>query len=205
MSSDNGHVTEIEPRELYECWRRGEAGRVIDVRSPMEFATRRLPMAELHPLDELDPAAVAEVRDAPLVMVCRSGSRSADAARRMAEAGYGDVRVVAGGTERWAAEQLPVIEQAEAFSIERQVRIAAGGLVLIGAVLALTVSVWFALLPAFIGGGLVFAGITNTCGMGMVMLKMPWNRRAPAASCCASGGTEGVGDEGAQTCGASRT
>jgi len=179
MSSSNANVKSIDPCEFYDRWRRGEAGRVIDVRSPMEFATRRLPMAELYPLDELDPAKVAEDRAAPLVMVCKSGSRSSAAAGKLVDAGFQNVGVVEGGTDRWAAEQLPVIEQAEAFSIERQVRILAGGLALVGAVLALTVSVWFALLPAFIGGGLVFAGISNTCGMGAVLLKMPWNRTRP--------------------------
>ncbi len=61
-------------------------------------------------------------------------------------------------------------------SIERQVRIVAGGISLVGAILAITVNRYFAVVPAFIGGGLMFAGITDTCGMGMMLAKMPWNR-----------------------------
>jgi hypothetical protein len=69
-----------------------------------------------------------------------------------------------------------VVRGQKAISLERQVRIVAGLLVLVGAVLAIAVHPYFAGLSAFIGAGLIFAGITDTCGMAMVLAKMPWNQ-----------------------------
>jgi hypothetical protein len=95
------------------------------------------------------------------------------------------VVAVEGGTLAWEQANGPVERGRKAISLERQVRIAAGSLVLVGAVLALTVSAWFALLPAFVGAGLIFSGVTDTCGMGLMLVRMPWNqvKEAPPACC----------------------
>jgi rhodanese-related sulfurtransferase len=88
-----------------------------------------------------------------------------------------DVVNVEGGTLAWEAAGLPLVHGArKAISLERQVRIAAGFLVLVGAVLAMVVHPYFAGLSAFIGAGLMFSGITDTCGMAMVLARMPWNQ-----------------------------
>ena len=81
-----------------------------------------------------------------------------------------------GGTLAWDAAGLPVVRGKKTILLERQVRIAAGFLVLVGAVLALVVHPYFVGLSAFVGAGLMFAGITDSCGMGMLLAKMPWNR-----------------------------
>ena len=89
---------------------------------------------------------------------------------------------VEGGTLAWDQAGLPVSRGRKVISLERQVRIAAGLLVLTGAVLALTVHPWWAGLSAFVGAGLMFAGITDTCGMALMLARMPWNQVRPATS-----------------------
>jgi rhodanese-related sulfurtransferase len=88
---------------------------------------------------------------------------------------------VTGGTEAWVDAELPVARGKKAISLERQVRIVAGLLVLTGSLLGMFVSRWFMGLPAFVGAGLTFAGITDTCGMAMILARMPWNQvKSPA-------------------------
>ena len=96
--------------------------------------------------------------------------------------GHPRIVVVEGGTEAWVDSGLPVVRGKKAVSLERQVRIAAGALVLIGSILTL-VNSYFLVLPAFVGAGLVFAGVTDTCGMGMLLAKMPWNQVKNETSC----------------------
>ncbi len=155
---------------------------LIDVRTPGEFAAVHAKPARLMPLDRLDPAAVAAARHGapgtPIYIICKSGRRAATAAEKFIAAGIADVAVIDGGTDAWIAAGLPVVRGQGVISLERQVRIAAGLLVLAGAVLAFTVHPWFIGLSAFVGAGLAFAGLTDTCGMGMLLAKMPWNKNA---------------------------
>jgi rhodanese-related sulfurtransferase len=164
---------------------------LIDVRTPVEYQEVHAPPARNVPLSDLDPAQVARSRpspDAPLFVICRSGSRGRQACEKLLAAGVTNVVNVEGGTLAWAEAGLPVVRGKPMMSLERQVRIAAGSIALIGSVLALTVHPWFAGIPAFIGAGLVFAGITDTCGMGLMLARMPWNRVAPCSTGTPSGG-----------------
>ena len=160
---------------------------LIDVRTPGEYRSVHATPAVNVPLDRIDPKAVAAARKGaagtPVYLICKSGKRATTAAEKFLAAGISDVAVIEGGTEAWVAAGLPVIRGKGVISLERQVRIAAGLLVLIGAVLALTVHPWFAGLSAFVGAGLTFAGITDTCGMAMVLAKMPWNSGGGGGSC----------------------
>ena len=180
----------ITPHALQEYFRDGGVIDLIDVRTPVEFREIHAGVARNVPLDQLDPVALLEARngtsDEPLYVICRTGSRAKQACDKIAAAGFGNVVNIEGGTLAWEQAGLPVVRGKKAVSLERQVRIVAGLLVLIGAVLALTVSPWFALLPAFVGAGLAFAGITDTCGMGMMLAKMPWNqvRECPTEQQC---------------------
>ena len=101
-------------------------------------------------------------------------------------AGFSNVVNVEGGTQAWDGAGLPVIRGKKSMSLERQVRIAAGFLVVLGTILGWLVHPGFYGISAFVGAGLVFAGITDTCGMGMVLAKMPWNQvRADSNASCA--------------------
>lgn len=183
--------TTITPQALAQLRAAGKHFELIDVRTPVEFREVHVDFARNVPLDRLDPAAIRAERNGsdaePLYVICRSGARGKQACEKLAAAGLNVVNVE-GGTSAWDAAGLPVVRGKKAISLERQVRIAAGFLTLLGAVLALTVHPYFVGLSAFIGAGLMFAGITDTCGMGMILARMPWNQVAADANgaCCKS-------------------
>lgn len=184
--------TTLSPAAFAQRLAAGEC-ELIDVRTPVEFAELHVTGARNIPLDQLDPAALLWPNTdtgRPIYVICRSGSRGQKGCLALAASGFTNVVNIDGGTLACEAAGLPVTRGKKVMSLERQVRIAAGGLALVGAVLALTVDVWFAGLPAFIGAGLVFAGVTDTCAMGMLMAKMPWNR-GPVPSTCSSGVSSG--------------
>ena len=157
----------------------GGRGALVDVRTPAEFREIQAPGAQLVPLDILDRPAVETARGAgagPVYLLCASGIRATKAAEKLRSAGLADVLVVEGGTNAWAAAGLPVVRGKKTISIERQVRIGAGTLVVIGTALGWRVHPGFYLLAAFVGGGLVFAGLTDICGLAILLAKAPWNR-----------------------------
>ncbi|MCA9132446.1 MAG: rhodanese-like domain-containing protein [Planctomycetales bacterium] len=165
---------------------------VIDVRTPLEFRSLHAVVARNVPLDVLDPHAVMKERkgppDQPLYLICRSGSRAAMACQKFIAAGYANVVNVDGGTTAWSEAGLPVNRGKNSLSLERQVRIAAGLIVLTGGLLALLalppLSTIGAVVASACGAGLAFAGITDSCMMGMLLAKMPWNQVAETGSCC---------------------
>jgi rhodanese-related sulfurtransferase len=171
-------IANMSPREVEQRRAAGAAITLVDVRTPAEFRGVHAVGARNVPLDELD-LHVDELRQraaaGPLYLICQGGGRSKKACERLAAAGIGVVNVT-GGTNDWVAAGLPVERGKATISLERQVRIAAGSLALTGALLAWFVHPAFVWLSAFIGAGLVFAGVTDTCGMGMLLAKMPWNR-----------------------------
>ncbi|MFI2433585.1 rhodanese-like domain-containing protein [Streptomyces sp. NPDC018693] len=156
---------------------------VIDVRTPAEYASGHLPGALNIPLDQVR-RALPEIRHAAergdVLVVCASGARSENACRMLAEQGI-PTATLAGGTGAWAAgghdlDQPAACDTRSGWSMERQVRFTAGALVLLGLVLGLLVHPAFQLLSAGIAGGLVFSALTNTCGMAVVLGKLPHNR-----------------------------
>ena len=182
--------TTIEPSAVQSARNRGEVSLLIDVRTPGEFAAVHAVGVELMPLDQLDPQAVRRRRsalgaDCPVYVLCRSGGRATKAVEQLTAAGLTGCAVVAGGTDAWVAAGLPVERGRGVISLERQVRIAAGSLVVIGVTLGLTVHPAAFALAGFVGAGLVFAGITDWCGMGLLMARMPWNQRAVPAPAAA--------------------
>jgi rhodanese-related sulfurtransferase len=179
----------ITPRQLHDSLQRGEELRFLDVRSPAEHAEIHVPGVHLEPLDRLNATKLASekgfAKDRPLYIFCRSGNRAKQAAEKLEKEGYKQCHVVEGGTVAWAEAGLPVSRgTSKIISLERQVRIAAGTVVLAGVLLAYFVHLTFIWLSGFIGAGLIFAGITDWCGMGMLIAKMPWNQRS-ITSCCA--------------------
>lgn len=161
--------------------RRGQGSvELIDVRTPLEFRQVHAVQATNIPLDALNPHAVMKARNGaaaePLYVICKGGARSAKAQQKFIDAGFANVVNVEGGTEAWVGAGLPVERGQKSMSLERQVRIAAGFIVLVGALLGLFVHPYFAAIPAVVGAGLMFAAITDCCVMGMFIAKMPWNQ-----------------------------
>jgi rhodanese-related sulfurtransferase len=182
-------VATISPTMLADLRRRGDRLTLIDVRTPAEFGEVHVDFAHNIPLDRLDLQAVKAVAaDGPVYFVCKSGGRSQKACEKLLAAGFQHAISVAGGTAACEAAGVPVVRGRKVMSLERQVRIAAGALVAIGAALAgfgpeAPVN-WQAIgagLAGFVGCGLVFAGITDTCGMAMLIARMPWNQVSDGA------------------------
>lgn len=172
--------------ELRRLTTSGNLLKLIDVRTPAEYAQVHAVGARSVPLDELDPTAVAvecgKSGDA-IYVICQSGGRAAKACERLQEAGVARVYSIEGGTAAWERAGLPVERNGRnTISLERQVRISAGLLVLIGAILAWTVHPGFIAIDVFVGAGLVYAGVTDHCGMGLLLAKMPWNRSGQCAA-----------------------
>jgi rhodanese-related sulfurtransferase len=173
MSSPS--IAAVSPRELHELSQRGSPPKLIDVRTPAEYGEVHVPFATNVPLDRLDAAAVSAAPGETVYFICQGGGRSKQACEKLAAGGLRVVNVT-GGTRAWDQAGLPVVRGKKVMSLERQVRIAAGSLVLVGIALAYFVHPYLIGLSAFVGVGLVFAGVTDTCGMGMLLMKMPWNQ-----------------------------
>jgi len=181
-------VTAIKPQELARLCHEGQKIDLIDVRTPVEYREVHVEKARNVPLDQLDPAALMQARNGsanePLYVICRSGSRGQQACEKFLKAGFSQVFNIEGGTLACVDAGLPVVRGKQAMSLERQVRIAAGSLVLLGVALSF-VHPAFLGLSAFVGGGLVFSGITDTCGMGLILARMPWNQcQQDSTTCC---------------------
>lgn len=150
---------------------------VIDVREPAEFASEHIAGAHLVSLSTFDPARVPQEEGKKIVLHCRTGSRSTQAGRKLLEAGYPEVYQLQNGIEGWKAAGYEIERSARTMiSLDRQVQLTAGSLILLGTLLGAFVSPWFLLLSGFVGAGLVFAGLTNTCGMAMLLAKLPYNQ-----------------------------
>ena len=149
---------------------------LIDVRTPAEFGSVHAEGAVNHPMESLDVERLRFGKEDEIQVICQSGGRAMKVCQKLEAAGYSNVVNVKGGTSAWQTSGLPVVEGKKMISLERQVRIAAGSLIVIGAAIGQFVHPGGFGLSAFVGAGLVFAGVTDTCGMGMMIARMPWNR-----------------------------
>jgi rhodanese-related sulfurtransferase len=175
---------------------------IVDVRTPLEHQTQRLLRPHEHmPLDQLDPRDFmlrrGLDREAPIYLLCRGGTRARAAAEKFMTAGYPNVHVIEGGIVACEGCGVEVSTGAtgatagtKSISLERQVRIAAGALVVTGAALGYLLSPVFYLLSLMVGAGLVYSGVTDRCGMALVLTKAPWNKTANAGSCGITGVTD---------------
>lgn len=151
--------------------------RLLDVRTASEFENAHIAGAYNLPLDQLNEH-VSELRAArgPVVLICQSGQRAQRAEGLLRAAGMVNMHVLEGGMNEWQSRAFEVRRVKARMSLERQVRIVAGAIVACSSIAALTVSPWFAIVPALIGSGLVFAGLSNSCAMGMLLARLPYNR-----------------------------
>jgi rhodanese-related sulfurtransferase len=173
----------VRPDELAE---RIQDAVVVDVRTPGEYESVHIPHARNLPLDELDQHVETLQREVAagkqVVLVCRSGGRAHQAQERLEAAGLDPLPILEGGMIAWEHEGGEVVQDVIRWDLERQVRLTAG------AIVALSILVSIVFPPAryvagFVGAGLVFAAVTNTCGMAMALSKLPYNRprSAPAS------------------------
>lgn len=174
------HPVEVTPAQLHEWCREGRCVQLVDVRSGGEFAGKRIAGARLLPLNELGVRHHELDRGKPIVVICQSGRRGARACAELRKLGWQDVANLSGGMHAWSFAGLPVEADEHApWALERQVRVAAGSLVLTGAAAGWLIHPGFFALCAVVGAGLVFAGVTDWCGMGLLLARAPWNRRLP--------------------------
>lgn len=170
-------MSEIDPHQLGEQ----PSMPVIDVRTPGEFAAGRPPGAVNVPLEvvQAEPERIVAHLDGAVALLCATGTRAEQARQALADAGCGDPKVIVGGMRGWQAAGGDVVAQLRVWSMERQVRLAAGGLVVIGTLASLAWPPAVAL-SGVVGAGLVVAAATDMCGMAMLLAKLPWNRPAGA-------------------------
>ena len=182
----------IAPADLQARRADGSLPFVLDVRSPLEFEGERIEGSVNIPLEQLAERLDALPSTGDVVVVCRTGIRATIAADTLARAGR-QVRVLEGGVLAWRRARLPLREGRKRLPVDRQVQLIAGGVVLVGSALSALVSPWFLIVPAFFGAGLMFAGATGTCGMALLLLKLPWNRPRsmpePTGAVCAAVGS----------------
>lgn len=162
----------------------GGSGQLIDVREPSEFAVGHVTGATNIPVSKLGSRLKNVEHWLPLFVMCQTGRRSAKAQQELSAMGFTAVTDVTGGFAAWRNAGFAYARDANArWSLERQVRIAAGSLVLLGVLLAFIAHPVFIFISVLIGAGLVFSAATDTCAMGMLLAKMPWNKQAARCEC----------------------
>jgi rhodanese-related sulfurtransferase len=167
----------IEGPELAQLQREGRDVRLIDVRSPAEYASVHIPGSYNVPLDQLgEHRAELRALDAPIVLICRSGNRARQAEALLKEVDTSRLHILDGGVAAWERAGLPVNRGRSVWGLERQVRGIAGALVLLGTLGSLLVWQPLIYLSMFVGAGLLFAALTDSCMMGMLLMKLPFNR-----------------------------
>ena len=183
-------IRTIAPQQLATSLAEGCRVDLIDVRTPLEFRELHAVRARNVPLDLLDPASVLQCRvgapEDPIYLICRTGIRGREACEKFLRAGFPQVVNVHGGTLAWERAGLPVHRGKKTISVQRQVQITAGSLILLGTVLGWLLHPAFAGLAAAVGAGLVWTGITDSCMMGLLLARLPWNRVPPGAGRCAA-------------------
>lgn len=155
---------------------------LVDIRETDEHAREKIPGAAHKPLSKLEAQDFSDLEGKIAIFHCRSGARTQGNAERLSSAAACDAYILEGGLEAWKKAGLPVVlDRRQPIDLMRQVQITAGGLVVLGAVLGFFVAPAFYALSAFVGAGLMFAGVTGFCGMARMLALMPWNRRPAAA------------------------
>ncbi len=154
--------------------------RFIDVRTPAEFESVHIPGSYNVPLDTLSEHRqdIGNALAGPAILVCRSGARARQAEVVLRQSGMSHLHVLDGGILAWESKGNTVRRGTQKWGLERQVRGLAGTLAFVGAIGGLFVHPLIGLLAIGIGGGLMFSALTDTCTMGMILSKLPYNRDA---------------------------
>lgn len=178
QKGEAARIDMVSPKDALSLVQKDRRVSLLDVRSAMEFSDVHIKDSINIPIDALS-AKIDELSRSGqgYIVLCRTGNRSPMAADMLMQSGINDVRVMQGGMTRWQKEGLAVIKGEGGISLERQVRVIAGSLVVLGTLLSLTVHQAFIAIPIFVGCGLVFAGLTDNCLMGMLLMKLPYNKK----------------------------
>jgi len=170
-------IKELSVEELYKISEKDEVS-VIDVRTPGEYNSIHVEGAINYPLDQIKRSAMDELfKDGEIVyVICSSGRRSMMACKKLVQINKIKVVNIKGGTQAWHEKDYPVIEGRGSIAIDRQVQIVSGSVVFISALLGLIVHKNYLYIALFVGGGPIFAGVSNTCYLTRILGLMPWNR-----------------------------
>ncbi|TXS38808.1 rhodanese-like domain-containing protein [Streptomyces sp. OR43] len=177
MSPTPASASSLSPAALHRLVREGRAPRLLDVRTPGEFRAAHIPGSYNVPLETLREhrAELLAHLDEDVVLVCRSGARAAQAEKALAEAGLPNLRVLEGGIVAWETAEAPVNRGPERWDMERQVRLVAGSVVLATGLAGVFVP-GAHLIGTAIGAGLTYAAVSNSCAMGVLLSRLPYNR-----------------------------
>lgn len=172
----DGPTPPITATELFRLLEENPHTQVLDVRTAVEYESVHIPGSYNVPLDTLaeHTREFADL-DHPVILVCQSGGRATKAQEHLHAAGKTNLRVLDGGMGAWLVAGGDTVKGGEKWALDRQVRGVAGALVLTGILGSIAVPElkWFA---GAVGFGLAFSAVTNTCAMGMMLAKLPYNR-----------------------------
>ena len=154
---------------------------LVDIREPDEHARERMPGARNLPLSRLEASLALPAPRRSCSIAARAPARTGNAAAARRHGRLAEAYILEGGIHAWKKAGLPVAaDRGQPIELMRQVQITAGSLVLLGVLLGVWVAPAFLALSGFVGAGLVFAGVSGSCGMAKLLGLMPWNRRGPA-------------------------
>jgi|LakMenEpi03Aug12_release.lakeMendotaPanAssembly.Ray.scaffolds.fasta_scaffold363312_2 rhodanese-related sulfurtransferase len=185
-----GAISRLSPNQLEILLSNGSSGiQLIDVRTPLEFDSEHIQDSKNIPLDDLANRGGEIKKDCTTILICRTGNRAGRAADLLAKYGM-DVGILTGGTTDWKKAGLPLKEGQKRLSLERQTQLTIGAILLSSVAAGWSFNRGWFIVPAFIGAGLTFAGLTGNCGLAMLLARAPWNKldtQEPAPSkpsCC---------------------
>ncbi len=177
-AKDTGGISFSTVAELYDMIKNEDDLQIVDVRETSEYGSEKIKGATSAPLSRFKESSRRIDRNRHSYIICQSGKRAENYAEQLLENGYENVSVVKGGLKSWIDAGYPVEKGgSRVWSLERQVRFTAGLLVLLGVILSFVFNPMFLILPAIVGAGLIFAAVTDTCGMAMALARMPWNQK----------------------------
>ncbi|MHC5083580.1 MAG: MBL fold metallo-hydrolase [Planctomycetota bacterium] len=192
-----GSAREVESIDAVEVKKRLDVGtwQLLDVRSVDEYKAVRITPSINIPIDTLQSQLQRLKGDTQWIISCRSGVRAARAAETLLSVGIQNICIARESLNGWLKHKYPVVKEKVPMSLERQVRTIAGTMVLVGSILAILISKWFLVIPLWVGAGLFYAGLSNSCMMGQLLRKLPYNQKAeqtkstPGGTCAMDSGT----------------
>lgn len=164
--------------EEAQQWSLSNKAVIVDVREPAEIASIRVKEMIAAPLSQSSLIKHPIDEDKAIIVLCRSGNRSRQACKLIQQQFPNhQVYNLEGGIQAWEASGFPLIKGKHYhLALDRQVQLTIGSMVLLASILGFFITPWFFLLSGFFGGGLIFAGLSGTCGLALLLAKMPWNQ-----------------------------